>query len=132
VVDVAPATFVNVVPPSVLTVRDVNHIHVQSLRSAQSRSLRGREGERGERERERGEGERERERERERETDASSSIPCHCTVGIGVPDADAMNIAVLPAVTVVELGFVAIDGGACTVSVADALVIDPAAFMNTA
>ena len=43
-----------------------------------------------------------------------------------------MNIAVLPAVTVVELGFVVIDGGTCTVSVAGALVIDPAAFMNTA
>jgi len=114
VVDVAPATFVNVVPPSVLTVRDVNHIHVQSLRSAQSRSLR------------------ERERERERETDASSSIPCHCTVGNGIPDADAANVAVLPAVTVVELGLVVIDGGTCTVSVAAVLVIDPATFMNTA
>ena len=59
-------------------------------------------------------------------------VPCHCTVGLGDPDADAMNIAVLPAVTVVELGFVVIDGGTCTVSVADALVIDPATFMNTA
>jgi len=109
-VDVAPATFVNVVPPSVLTVHGANHIHVQSLRSAQSRSL----------------------RERERETDASSSIPCHCTVGLGDPDADAANVAVLPAVTVVELGLVVIDGGTCTVSVADVLVADPATFMNTA
>ena len=68
----------------------------------------------------------------ERETDASSSIPCHCTVGNGIPDADAANIAVLPAVTVVELGLVVTDGGTCTVSVADVLVADPAAFMNTA
>jgi len=113
VVDVAPATFVNVVPPSVLTVRDVNHIYIQSLRSAQSRSLK-------------------RERERERETDASSSIPCHCTVGLGDPDADAMNVAVLPAVTVAELGLVVTDGGTCTVSVAAVLVADPATFMNTA
>jgi len=112
VVDVAPATFVNVVPPSVLTVRNVNHIHIQSLRSAQSRSLR--------------------KRERERETDASSSIPCHCTVGLGDPDANAVNVAVLPAVTVVELGLVVTDGGTCTVSVADVLVADPATFMNTA
>ena len=61
-------------------------------------------------------------------------VPCHCTVGLGVPDADAMNIAVLPAVTVVELGFVVIDGAmlvAVTVSVAAVLVIDPATFMNT-
>jgi len=43
-----------------------------------------------------------------------------------------VNVAVLPAVTVVELGFVVIDGSACTVSVADVLVTDPAAFMNTA
>jgi len=46
-----------------------------------------------------------------------------------------MNIAVLPAVTVVELGFVVIDGAmlvAVTVSVAAVLVIDPATFMNTA
>jgi len=73
-----------------------------------------------------------RERERERETDASSSIPCHCTVGNGIPDADAANVAVLPAVTVAELGLVVIDGGTCTVSVAAVLVIDPATFMNTA
>ena len=59
-------------------------------------------------------------------------VPCHCTVGLGDPDADAVNVAVLPAVTVVELGFVVIDGSTCTVSVADVLVADPAAFMNTA
>jgi len=62
-------------------------------------------------------------------------VPCHCTVGLGDPDADAANVAVLPAVTVAELGLVVIDGAmlaAVTVSVADALVIDPATFMNTA
>jgi len=59
-------------------------------------------------------------------------VPCHCTVGLGDPDADAMNVAVLPAVTVAELGLVVIDGGTCTVSVAAALVADPATFMNTA
>jgi len=62
----------------------------------------------------------------------SDQVPCHCTVGLGDPDADAVNVAVLPAVTVVELGLVVTDGGTCTVSVADVLVIDPAAFMNTA
>jgi len=62
----------------------------------------------------------------------SDQVPCHCTVGLGDPDADAMNVAVLPAVTVVELGLVVIDGGTCTVSVADVLVADPATFMNTA
>jgi len=62
----------------------------------------------------------------------SDQVPCHCTVGLGDPDADAVNIAVLPAVTVVELGLVVIDGGTCTVSVADVLVADPATFMNTA
>ena len=62
----------------------------------------------------------------------SDQVPCHCTVGLGDPAADAMNIAVLPAVTVVELGLVVTDGGTCTVSVADVLVIDPATFMNTA
>jgi len=48
-------------------------------------------------------------------------VPCHCTVGLGDPDADAMNVAVLPAATVVELGFVVIDGlvlAAVTVRVA--------------
>jgi len=46
-----------------------------------------------------------------------------------------VNVAVLPAVTVVELGLVVTDGAmlaAVTVSVADVLVADPATFMNTA
>jgi len=110
VVDVAPATFVNVVPPSVLTA--CQREFTFNRFDQHNRDLC--------------------ERERERETDASSSIPCHCTVGLGDPDADAVNVAVLPAVTVVELGFVVTDGGPCTVSVADVLVADPAAFMNTA
>jgi len=102
VVDVAPATFVNVVPPSVLTVSSpgttVRQCPLLCLLALISERV----------------------------------VPCHCTVGIGVPDADAVNVAVLPAVTVTELGFVVIDGSTCTVSVADVLVADPAAFMNTA
>ena len=52
----------------------------------------------------------------------SDQVPCHCTVGLGDPDADAMNVAVLPAVTVVELGLVVIDGLVFAVTVRVAAV----------
>jgi len=105
VVDVAPATFVNVVPPSVLTACQKAGQSQTILRSWCCSKC------------------------------VCDQVPCHCTVGLGDPDADAVNVAVLPAVTVVELGFVVTDGAmlvAVTVSVADVLVADPAAFMNTA
>jgi len=102
VVDVAPATSVNVVPPSVLTACQKAGWLATILRSWCCSKC------------------------------VCDQVPCHCTVGLGDPDADAANVAVLPAVTVAELGLVVIDGGTCTVSVAGVLVIDPATFMNTA
>ena len=53
-------------------------------------------------------------------------------MGVGDPDDDAVNEAAVPAVTVVGVGFNVTDGGTCTVNVADALVADPAALVNTA
>jgi len=105
VVDVAPATFVNVVPPSVLTACQKAGWSETFLRSWCCSKC------------------------------VCDQVPCHCTVGLGDPDANAVNVAVLPAVTVVELGLVVTDGAmlaAVTVSVADVLVADPATFMNTA
>ena len=76
VADVAPAKFVNVVPPFVLT--------------------------------------------------------CHCTLGTGDPVADAINVALTPAITVTFAGFTVITGAVLTVSVADDDVTLLTEFVNTA
>ena len=47
---------------------------------------------------------------------------CHCTVGAGLPVADAVNDVLLPASTVVLLGFVVTVGAKSTVNVADVVV----------
>jgi hypothetical protein len=37
-------------------------------------------------------------------------LTCHCTVGAGWPEAAALNVAAVPAVTVTLIGFVVITG----------------------
>jgi hypothetical protein len=58
-------------------------------------------------------------------------LTCHCTVGVGVPVAAAVNVAVVPAVTVVLVGCKLINGAEFTVRVAAVLVIVPAELVNT-
>ncbi len=60
---------------------------------------------------------------------------CHWTVGVGVPEAAAVNVAVPPATTDCEEGWVVICGwvvAAVTVSVAALVVAPPALLVNTA
>ena len=56
-------------------------------------------------------------------------LTCHCTVGLGVPLAAAVNVAVLPAVTVWSPGCVVTAGAVARVSVAELVVVVPAMFV---
>ena len=63
----------------------------------------------------------------------------HCTVGAGLPDAAAVNVAVWPAVTVSDLGWLVIagfvvsaGGGLVTVRVAALVVVESPTLVKTA
>ena len=60
-----------------------------------------------------------------------SVLTCHCTVGVGMPLAVAVNVAMLPALTVIDESVDTV-GATASVNVAGLLVKLPRLLVNTA